>query len=69
MTGRRSRSAHQSRTVPLREREHRLQQADRRIADRELRRVHADGDPAGAGVAVVPRQRHLPALVEPALGR
>ena len=39
---------------------------DVRVADGELRRVHADGHPAGAGVDVVPGQRPLPALVEPA---
>ncbi len=38
----------------------------RRIADRELRRVHADGEAAGAGGDVVARQRALTPLVEPA---
>ena len=32
--------------------------------DRELRRMHADGDPAGAGRHVVARQRPLRALVQ-----
>ena len=39
-----------------------------RIANGELRRVHADGQAAGAGRHVVARQRALPALVEPAVG-
>ena len=33
--------------------EHGLEQADLRVADRELRRVHADRQPAGAGGDVV----------------
>ena len=44
--------------------EDRLQQLHAGIADGELRGVHADGDAAGAGIAVVPRQRHLAPLVE-----
>ena len=36
------------------------------LADRELRRVDADREPAGAGVEVVARQRALPPLVEAA---
>jgi hypothetical protein len=37
-----------------------------RVADRELRRVHAHRQPAAAGVEVIARQRALPALVQPA---
>jgi len=55
---------------PLRKAKYRLEQADGRIANGELRRVHADGDTAGAGVAVVTRERHLAALIErPVLGQ
>jgi hypothetical protein len=46
------------------EAEHRLEQADGGIPDGELGRVHADGDAAGAGVAVIPCERNLAALVE-----
>ena len=49
-----------------RELEHRAVEPD--VADRELRRVHADGETARAGVEVVARQRALAALVEAALG-
>ena len=49
-----------------RELEHRAVEPD--VADRELRRVDADRQPAGAGVEVVARQRALAALVEAALG-
>ena len=45
-----------------------IEEADARIADRELRGVHADGDAAGAGGDVIARQRALPPLVESALG-
>ena len=48
------------------QREHGLEQPDLRVADRELRRVDADGEAAGARGGVVPRQRALMALVEPA---
>ena len=47
--------------------QHRLEQTDVGIADRELGRVDADGEAAGAGRGVVARQRPLPALVEPAV--
>ena len=53
---------------PKRELEHRLQQADFRFPDLELRGVDRHRDPAGAGVAVVARERDLPAFVEPAVG-
>ena len=46
--------------------QHRPVQAD--VADRELRGVHADREPAGAGVDVVARQRALMAGIELALG-
>ena len=49
------------------QREHRLEQADPRLADGELRRVHADRQAAGAGGDVIPRQRALASLVEPAV--
>ena len=49
------------------ERQHRLEEADRGIANGELRRVHADRQAAGSGRGVVARQRALPALVEPAV--
>jgi hypothetical protein len=44
--------------------EHRLEQPDGWIADRELRRMHANRDASGASVAIVAGQRHLSALVE-----
>ena len=43
------------------------EQTDLRIANRELRRVHADGQATGAGGEVIPEQRPLPPLVELAL--
>ena len=49
--------------------EHRPIEPDLRIADRELRRVHADGESARAGVEVIPRQRPLATFVELALRR
>ena len=60
------RLASMSRAVSTASSQHRLVQAD--LADRELRRVHADREPAGAGVEVVAGQRALAPLVEPALG-
>ena len=44
--------------------EHRTKEADCRIANRELRRVHADGNAARAGVDVVAREPALAPLVE-----
>ena len=44
--------------------QHLFEQAKSRVADFELRRVHADGDAAGAGVEVVSGQGALVALVE-----
>jgi len=67
-TGRRLRTPARDRL--LGEAQHRFEQADRRIANGELRRVYTDRQAAGAGVAVVPRERGLPALVErPLLGQ
>ena len=56
-------------TAPLRHRsrgqaEDRLQQLDGRGPNLELRGVHADGEPSGARVAVIARQRDLTAIVE-----
>ena len=52
-----------------RELEHRTQQTVLRLADRELRRVHADGDAACAGRDVIARQRTLVSLVELSISR
>ena len=46
--------------------EHRLVEAG--LADRELGRVHADREAAGAGVEIVAGERALAPLVEPAAG-
>ena len=46
--------------------QHRPVQAD--VADRELRGVDADREPAGAGIDVIARQRALMHLVELAVG-
>ena len=55
---------------PLREAEHRLEEADGRVPDGELCRVHAHREAAGAGIAVVTGERDLAALVEgPSLGQ
>ena len=51
------------------DREYRLEQSDRGIADRELRRVHADRESAASGRGVVAGQRPLALLVEPAVRR
>ena len=50
-----------------RQRQHRLEQPNRRVADGKLRRVDADGKAAGAGGDVVAGERALMALVEPAV--
>lgn len=52
-----------------REREHRLEQPELRIANGELRRMHADRHAARTGSFVITRQRALAALVELARGR
>ncbi len=52
-----------------RDRQDRLEQADRGIADRELGRVHADREAAAAGCGVVAGQRPLASLVEAAVRR
>jgi hypothetical protein len=49
------------------EREHRFKKTDLRIANRELRRVDADGEPSGSGGGVIARQRALMPFVEAAV--
>ena len=44
-------------------------QAVPRVADGELGRVNAGGDPAGAGGDVIAAEGPLPALVQPSRGR
>ncbi len=47
--------------------QHRRKQPNPRLADGELRRVHADSQAAGARGDVIPRQRALASLVETAV--
>ena len=47
-----------------RQRQHRFEQTDLRIADGKLRGVHAHSDPARSGSAVVTPQRALAPLVQ-----
>src|SRR5690606_16288680 len=53
----------------LRELEHRAEEPVARVADRELRRVDADGEAARARIDVVARERPLPPLIECSLAR
>ncbi len=51
-----------------RELQHGIEQTHTRVADGELRRVHADGHAPGAGGDVVPRERALTAFVQATFG-